>query len=129
MRQQLPSLRRGDFDNFLYSVLREVDGVPLTVLSALARNDLDPWDAADELTRLPRNAAAARLGKLLSYQPNGAGEPPSNDLTTIQLLATLPEAWTVQRQEMPPAWQSLLNSLAKLKALFCAERPPGRRKQ
>ena len=129
MRQLFPSSRPAEFDNFLYSVVREVDGVPLTVLSALARNDLDPWDAAEELTRLSRNTAAARLGEMLSCQPNQAGEPPSNDLATIQLLARLPAASTIRRQEMFPAWQALLSSVAKLKALFHVERPPGRGKQ
>jgi hypothetical protein len=129
MRQQFPSSRQSKFDNFLYAVVREVDGVPLTVLSALARNDLDPWDAAEELTRLSRNTAAVRLGEMLSCQPNHAGESPSNDLDTIQLLARLPEASTVRRQEMSPAWQSLLSSVAKLKALLHVERPPGRGKQ
>ena len=127
--RQFPSSRQSEFDNFLYSVVREVDGVPLTVLSALARKGLDPWDTAEELTRLSRNTAVARLGELLSCQPSQAGESPSNDLATIQLLAKLPEASTVRRQEMSPAWQSLLRSVAKLKAHFHVERPPGRGKQ
>ena len=128
MRKQPPSSRQDDFDNFLYSVVREVDGVPLTVLSALARNNLDPWSVAEELTRLPRNTAAARLGEMLSSQPNQPGDSPSNDLAMIQLLAKLPEASTVRRQEMSPAWQLLLSSVGKLKALFHVERPPGRGK-
>lgn len=120
MTQQFPSSRQSEFDNFIYAVVREVDGVPLTVLSALARNDLDPWDAAEELSQLSRNTAAARLGELLSCQPNEAAEPPGNSLATIQLLARLPQASIVRQHEMPPAWHSLLNSDRQAQsALLC----------
>ena len=56
-----------EFDRFLFaSVGEEVDGVPLSVLSALARLDLDPWDEAARLARLTREAAADQLAKMIA---------------------------------------------------------------
>jgi hypothetical protein len=55
------SSRRKDFDRFVYSVIREEEGgAYLTVLSILARHNLDPWEAAEQLTRIPRRVAVAR---------------------------------------------------------------------
>jgi hypothetical protein len=55
------------FDRFLYaSVGEDSNGMPLTVLSALARVDVDPWEEASKLTQLPRASASkcarGRLG-------------------------------------------------------------------
>jgi hypothetical protein len=56
-----------DFDRFLYATVGEDrDGSTVTVVSALARLGLDPWNEATELALLGREAACARLGKLLS---------------------------------------------------------------
>ncbi len=54
------------FDGFLFAAVREERGAPLSVLSALARLDLDPWQEAAALTRLPRAAAAERLALLFA---------------------------------------------------------------
>jgi hypothetical protein len=43
-----------EFDNFLFASIGESrNGMLLSVLSALARLDLDPWQEAAELARLP----------------------------------------------------------------------------
>ena len=55
-----------EFDAFLFaSVGEEVDGLPLSVLSALARLGLDPWDEAARLARLTRETAANQLAKMI----------------------------------------------------------------
>ena len=55
-----------EFDRFLFaSVGEEVDGVPLSVLSALARLELDPWDEAARLAHLTREAAADQLASMI----------------------------------------------------------------
>jgi hypothetical protein len=53
------SFFRPEFDDFLYAPIG-ADGVemPLSVLSALARLDVDPWTEAAELSELPKGAAA-----------------------------------------------------------------------
>ena len=46
-----------EFDKFLYaSVGNDNDGMPLTVLSALARMDVDPWEEAVSYTHLSISA-------------------------------------------------------------------------
>jgi len=55
------------FDAFLFaSVGEEVDGVPLSVLSALSRLDLDPRDEAARLARLTKEAAADQLARMIA---------------------------------------------------------------
>jgi hypothetical protein len=55
-----------EFETFLYaSVGQDNDGMPLTVLSALARQDVDPWEEAAKLTRLPEERAVTQLAFLL----------------------------------------------------------------
>ena len=55
------------FDGFLYAALGEDrGGRTVSVLSALARLGLDPWDEAAELSDLPREGARSRLGQLLT---------------------------------------------------------------
>ena len=46
---------RPDLDKFLFAaVADEVDGVPLSVISALTRLGLDPWEEAGRLSSLSR---------------------------------------------------------------------------
>src|SRR5207245_1642793 len=56
-----------EFDAFLFApVGEEVDGVPLSVLSALARLDLDPRDEAARLAHLTKEAAAEQLARMIA---------------------------------------------------------------
>jgi hypothetical protein len=55
------------FNDFLFAtVCEERNDMPLTVVSALARLDLDPWTEAAELARMPADGAARRLTALLA---------------------------------------------------------------
>ncbi|MCV2866988.1 hypothetical protein [Defluviimonas sp. WL0075] len=55
-----------EFERFLYAPVGEDrNGYVVTVLSALARLGLDPWQETAELVTLGREAARARLGTLL----------------------------------------------------------------
>lgn len=55
-----------EFDAFLFaSVGEEVDGVPLSVLSALSRLDLDPRAEAVRLAQLTKKAASEQLGRMI----------------------------------------------------------------
>jgi len=76
-----PRLGR-EFDRFLYaSVGDDQNGMPLTVLSALARMDVDPWEEASKLTQLPPESAVTQLASLLGALQNtsvaGQGRPGS----------------------------------------------------
>lgn len=56
-----------DYDEFLFApIADDAAGMPQTVLTTLARLDLDPWDEAASLVRLPRDSASERLASLLS---------------------------------------------------------------
>ena len=56
-----------DFDAFLFAPLGEDrNGLPLSIVSLLARMDLDPWQEAACLAGLPAQAAAQKLATLLA---------------------------------------------------------------
>jgi hypothetical protein len=87
------------FDNFLFAeVGEEQNGMSLSVVSALARLDLDPWSEAASLSRLSKRVAGERLTSLLSSLPRSqvvALDP----ATVVRLIELLPrprkdEAWT-----------------------------------
>ncbi|MDF2117845.1 hypothetical protein PY365_19885 [Roseiarcaceae bacterium H3SJ34-1] len=49
---------RSKFDDFLFAPVGEDrNGMIVSLLSALARLDIDPWEEAAELARLPTEAA------------------------------------------------------------------------
>jgi hypothetical protein len=45
--------------------------MPLSVLSALARLDVDPWEEAAKLSELPKDTAAQRLASFIVRLPGG----------------------------------------------------------
>jgi hypothetical protein len=80
-----------DFDAFLFALIgNDRNDMPLSVLSALARLDLDPWQEAGQLARLPGDRARQRLASLIAELPDGTTAP--GDLATIaaRLIALLP---------------------------------------
>jgi hypothetical protein len=87
------------FDPFLFAeVGEERNGMLLSVLSALARLDLDPWREAASLSKLPPAAATERLSSLLSSLPSSQLTVPAPAAITrlVGLLpkATREEAWS-----------------------------------
>jgi hypothetical protein len=80
------------FDPFLYAEIgEERNGMILSVLSALARLDLDPWSEAASLSRLPAERATMRLASLLSTTPNSQIRAPTS-ATIARLIGLLPTA-------------------------------------
>ncbi len=78
------------FDQFLYAAVREdPDGTPLTVLSVLARLNIDPWKEAAKLAQLPGEAAAQALAVLISALPKGSTTPDSETIAA-RLITLLP---------------------------------------
>ena len=66
------SIFRPEFDDFLYAPIGADRGeMPLSVLSALARLDVDPWREAAELSELPKSVATQRLASLIARLPGG----------------------------------------------------------
>ena len=62
----------------------------VSVLSALARLDVDPWQAADELARLPQAEAIQRLALLIAPLPDGPATHRDPRRTADRLIALLP---------------------------------------
>ncbi|TVP69448.1 MAG: hypothetical protein EA339_14605 [Rhodobacteraceae bacterium] len=64
----LEDMRQGGtpFDTFLYATLgKDRNDNSVTVLSALARAGMEPWDAASDLAGLTRDEAHSRLDSVL----------------------------------------------------------------
>ena len=66
----------------------------LSVLSALARLELDPWQEAAKLARLPAAAATRRLASLLAALPDGARGKRDFSTVAARLIALLPRRAT-----------------------------------
>jgi hypothetical protein len=75
---------------FLYAEIGpEPSGMTLSVLSALARLDVDPWEEATRLTKLPRQTATAVLTRMIAHIP-GAWSPAETPAIALRLAALLP---------------------------------------
>jgi hypothetical protein len=104
------------FDAFLYAViLEEQSGVSLTVLSLLARHDLDPWEEAAKYARSPRGEAVTSLSDLL------AGVIPYSFMDervcteALRLLSMLPPPDSAHPVTQNPMWPVIVDLLKRLK--------------
>jgi len=82
-----------EFDDFLFAPIGEDrNGILVSVLSALARLDVDPWQEATKLARLPSAAATERLTSLIAALPEPDAPSAQRDPRTIavRLIALLP---------------------------------------
>jgi hypothetical protein len=87
-----PGAPGSEFDAFLYaSIAEEHNGTLLSVLSALARLNLDPWDEAARLAGLPRAAASQILTKLIAALPEGPSASSDPEALAERLMALLPK--------------------------------------
>jgi hypothetical protein len=85
------SFFKPEFNDFLYAAVGEdTTEMPLSVLSALSRLDVDPWQEAAELAELPPDTATKRLAALLARLPGGRW--PQAELRAIadRLIELLP---------------------------------------
>ncbi len=79
------------FDDFLFAPIgEENNGMLLSVLSALARLDLDPWQEAAKLAALPVEAATERLTSLIAALPDAPSERLSPGTIAARLVGLLP---------------------------------------
>jgi hypothetical protein len=85
----IPPLRP-EFDNFLYASIGEIeDEMPVSVLSAFARQNLDPWEEAATLAQLSRELAIVRLTSMICSDTLDPSEP-AITTTATRLVALLP---------------------------------------
>jgi hypothetical protein len=78
---------RTDFDAFLFAPIGEdTNGMPLTLLSVLARLGIDPWEEAADLAHLPLEPALQRLSSRLEAMPAGR---PATAADTVNIATRL----------------------------------------
>ena len=88
----LAPLIGAEFDKFLYAPIREDrNGTPLSVLSALARLDVDPWQEALSLALMPKATAAVRLAALIAALPDEQAKDSPAKSIAADLVALLPK--------------------------------------
>src|SRR3979411_878626 len=85
------SFFRPEFDDFLYAPIgAERNDMPLSVLSALARLNVDPWEEAAELSELSKDNATQRLASLIARLPAGRWAPADCRAIANRLIELLP---------------------------------------
>jgi hypothetical protein len=85
------SFFRPEFDDFLYaSIGVDRNEMTLSVLSALARLDVDPWEEAAELSELPKSTATQRLASLIAQLPGGRWTLADSRAIAVRLIELLP---------------------------------------
>ena len=89
----MTTLLRTDYDRFLFAPVGEgANGMPLTVISVLARLDVDAWEEAATLAALPAESAAQRLASILAAPPNACVPAEESVAVATRLVALLQRA-------------------------------------
>jgi hypothetical protein len=83
---------RPDLDKFLFAAVGdEIDGVPLSVISALTRLGLDPWEEAGRLSSLSGREATEQLARLIAEIPEMSRSPDEAREVAGHLINLLPK--------------------------------------
>lgn len=98
------TMHQSDLGDFLSGTAwEEQDGSAVSILSAFARLDLDPWQEAARLAAMPRDAAAVALAKALALlRPADRGSADGMALAR-RLVETLPKRPPSQLRVLRPA--------------------------
>jgi hypothetical protein len=84
---------RKDFDDFLFAPVGvDTSGMPVTLLTVLARLGVDPWEEAADLAHLSREPAMQRLASRLEAMPNGPVSAEETVNIATRLIALLHRA-------------------------------------
>jgi hypothetical protein len=78
------------YDAFLFASLSETDEITLSVLSVLARQDVDPWQEAARLTQLSREQAINSLASKIWKSNSERWSPSEASILAIRLIELLP---------------------------------------
>lgn len=85
------SLGHSAYNAFLHAeVGEEQNGTKLTVLTALTRLDVDPWQEAARLADLPRDVAITALAAAIARLPEGSWKAADAEAIATRLTALLP---------------------------------------
>jgi hypothetical protein len=85
------SLGHSEYNAFLFAAVGEEKvGLPLTVLTALARLGIDPWQEAARLADLPREAAVRAFALTIAKLPVGDWKASDSEAIAARLVNWLP---------------------------------------
>jgi hypothetical protein len=85
------SLLNSEFNDFLFAPIgEERNEMLLSVLSALARLGIDPWQEAARLTQLPKEPAMQSLASMIEGLPSGRWAAPDSRTIAARLVQLLP---------------------------------------
>lgn len=81
---------RADLNDFLFtSIAHDENGMHLTMLSALARSGVDPWEEAASLAALSRENATQKVVQMLAGLHNGPAPGDQTASLAAKLVAQL----------------------------------------
>ena len=101
------SLPKSEFNDFLFAPIGdEGNHAVLTVLSALARLNIDPWQESALLAGLSKDVATRRLTSIIASLPNGLWAPSDAGMIAARLIALLPTERAVALPVRGPATSS-----------------------
>jgi hypothetical protein len=87
------SIPGSEFNDFLFAPIGEdKNGMLVSVLSGLARSDVDPWQEAAKLAQLPGETATKELAALISALPDRAASYPDPRTIATRLIELLPRS-------------------------------------
>ena len=79
------------YNQFLYApICEEANGMQLSVLSALARMDVDPWEEATCLAAMPKAIAVRTLASTLDRVLDKSRHRSETDVIAARLVQLLP---------------------------------------
>ncbi len=78
------------FDRFLFAQLYEDRETPVSVLSALARQDIDAWQEAARLNRIPKDSAINSLASTIWKTNSERWSPSDASIVAAGLVELLP---------------------------------------
>jgi hypothetical protein len=80
------------YDHFLFApICEEANGMQLSVLSALARIDVDPWEEATRLAAMPKAIAERTLVSILNRVLGKSWNPSETEVVAARLVQLLPQ--------------------------------------
>jgi hypothetical protein len=84
---------KSEFDSFLFAPIGEDrKGTVISVLTAFARMDFDPWKQAADFARLPKDVARTKLAALIATLPGMSPDRSEPGTVAARLIALLPGA-------------------------------------
>jgi hypothetical protein len=110
-----------EFDDFLFAPIREdANGMRLSVVSALARLDVDPWEEAAKLAAMPDEVATQRLSAMIASLPTEPATDPEHQTIAARLIALLPQRPVAARSPLkaPPRGAAVSTTSAATYALY-----------